>query len=348
MSECPYCQNTFEMTESCSDEFRMWQGLVGPYYIPSVDESGVLSWTNTGDLPNPDSVDISGPAGASFSIAGIVETVGDLPAEAEGVWLVGDDAPYEGYSFVDGAWADIGQFAIGPEGPAGATGAAAGFGTPTATVDSNVGTPGVTITASGPDTAKVFAFAFTNLKGETGATGQTGPAGQGIASGGTTGQVLAKKSNTNYDTEWVNQSGGADPATATPLMDGTAAVGSATKYAREDHVHPSDTAKQDTLVSGTNIKTINSNSILGSGNITITGGGCLYLTSVAISATTGDIATVSNASITADYVLAEITFANPSAITTDVTWTTSSGSLVLNGTCSTATTANIVLVKKDN
>lgn len=31
--------------------------------------------------------------------------------------------------------------------------------------------------------------------------------------------------------------------------------------------------KQDTLVSGTNIKTINNQSILGSGNITIQGGG---------------------------------------------------------------------------
>ena len=29
-----------------------------------------------------------------------------------------------------------------------------------------------------------------------------------VPSGGTTGQVLAKKSNTNYDLEWVNQSGG--------------------------------------------------------------------------------------------------------------------------------------------
>lgn len=77
-------------------------------------------------------------------------------------------------------------------------------------------------------------------------------------------------------------------------------------------------------------------------------GGALYFTSVAISATTGDIATVSNAKITADHVLAEITFANPSAITTDVTWTTSTGSLVLNGTCASATTANIVLVKKNN
>ena len=124
-----------------------------------------------------------------------------------------------------------------------------------------------------------------------------------------------------------------DPATATPAMDGTAAVGSSVKYAREDHVHPSDTSKlsgvklntsaepyivpvtngnatidigdglsvsdsnnkitlkartgttsdtvaagnhthsgyQATLVSGTNIKTINSTSLLGSGDIAIAG-----------------------------------------------------------------------------
>ena len=47
-------------------------------------------------------------------------------------------------------------------------GAAAGFGTPTASVDSNVGTPSVS--ASGPDTAKVFTFEFHNLKGEAGAS----------------------------------------------------------------------------------------------------------------------------------------------------------------------------------
>lgn len=62
--------------------------------------------------------------------------------------------------------------------------------------------------------------------------------------------------------------GSVDPATATPLMDGTAAVGTSPKYAREDHVHPSDTSRQETLVSGTNIKTVNGNSLLGSGDLT--------------------------------------------------------------------------------
>lgn len=61
----------------------------------------------------------------------------------------------------------------GPQGPAGAAGAAAGFGTPTATVDDTTGTPTVQVTASGPDTAKIFNFDFSGLKG---AKGDTGPA----------------------------------------------------------------------------------------------------------------------------------------------------------------------------
>ena len=78
------------------------------------------------------------------------------------------------------------------------------------------------------------------------------------------------------------------------------------------------------------------------------GAAALYFTSVACSATTGDFATISNAAITADMVVVSCVFANPSAITSNVTWTTAAGSLTLNGTCTTATTADIVLVSKSN
>lgn len=69
-------------------------------------------------------------------------------------------------------------------GQTGQPGAAAGFGQPTATVDNNVGTPGVTVETSGPDTAKVFAFKFVNLKGnqgEQGIQGIQGPAGTSVS-----------------------------------------------------------------------------------------------------------------------------------------------------------------------
>ena len=47
-----------------------------------------------------------------------------------------------------------------------------------------------------------------------------------------------------------------DAATSNPLMDGIASAGVSTKYAREDHVHPSDTSREDianktTVVLGT-------------------------------------------------------------------------------------------------
>ena len=80
---------------------------------------------------------------------------------------------------------------VGPEGPAGHTGAAAGLGPPTATVDANVGTPAVEITATGDDTAKVFAFAFSNLKGEPGAAGAKGEPGATGATGATGASVTA-------------------------------------------------------------------------------------------------------------------------------------------------------------
>ena len=57
-------------------------------------------------------------------------------------------------------------------------------------------------------TGPAGATGATGATGPAGATGATGAAGQGVPVGGTTGQVLAKASGTNYDTEWVDQTGG--------------------------------------------------------------------------------------------------------------------------------------------
>ena len=38
-------------------------GPQGPYFLPNVDTQGVISWTNNGDLPNPESRSIMGPPG---------------------------------------------------------------------------------------------------------------------------------------------------------------------------------------------------------------------------------------------------------------------------------------------
>ena len=56
----------------------------------------------------------------------------------------------------------------GQDGQPGTPGTPAGFGTVTATVNDGTGTPDVTVTTSGPDSAKDIDFNFKNLKGETG------------------------------------------------------------------------------------------------------------------------------------------------------------------------------------
>ena len=68
--------------------------------------------------------------------------------------------------------------------------------------------------ASTSHVAVVDVTGVTETTGEQGPQGQAGAAGVGVPSGGTTGQVLAKSSSTNYDTEWVDQSGGIQSNTA--------------------------------------------------------------------------------------------------------------------------------------
>ena len=95
----------------------------------------------------------------------------------------------------------------GAQGERGEPGAAAGFGTATVTVDDSTGTPAASVELSGPDTAKVFAFAFSGLKGETGAEGEQGPQGnpgtsvKSIRRTSGTGAAGTTDTYTMYDSE---------------------------------------------------------------------------------------------------------------------------------------------------
>ena len=119
-----YCNDRFLMVEDNEDSFQMWQGLVGPHYTPIVSNDGTLSWTNNGLLPNPDAVNLRGPQGAGLTIAGIRESESALPEETApgALWLVGTEVPYEGYSYINGAWVDLGPVTVGPAGPPGPQG----------------------------------------------------------------------------------------------------------------------------------------------------------------------------------------------------------------------------------
>ena len=52
---------------------------------------------------------------------------------------------------------------------------------------------------------------------------------------------------------WLNNNDMRTAASAAPLMDGTAAVGTSAKYAREDHVHPTDTSRAPVSTTVTNV-----------------------------------------------------------------------------------------------
>lgn len=132
------------------------QGPVGPTAVANINAKGVYSVSAT--YVKNDLVNYNGNAYVCI----VASSTGVLPTNTTN-WQL----------FVSqGAKGDKGD--TGTTGAQGPTGAAAGFGTPTASIDANVGTPAVTVTASGSNTAKVFNFVFKNLKGQPGTNGKDG------------------------------------------------------------------------------------------------------------------------------------------------------------------------------
>lgn len=108
---------------SCKDVFRMFEGYYGPYFTPSVDADGNLTWSNNAGLPNPPAINIKGEPGTGLEISGLVATEADLPATAEDwtCYLVGTEVPYTVYTFnPNSGWISLGQLASGPKGDPGA------------------------------------------------------------------------------------------------------------------------------------------------------------------------------------------------------------------------------------
>lgn len=201
----------------------------------------------------------TGPAGAdgrSFSILGRYSTLSDLIAEhptgsGGDAYAIGTATTNTIYIWdVDNSqWTNIGPIQ-GPQGPQGPQGIAGPTG-PTGPQGETgpQGPQGIQGTQgeTGPQ----------GIQGETGAQGPQGEQGPQGIQGETGPQGPAGEPQTPY--------------TNTPLMDGGGSAGVSTYYSRGDHQHPSDTSKQDLLVSGSNIKTLNNLSILGNGNINISG-----------------------------------------------------------------------------
>lgn len=185
-------------------------------YVDSTSNAS-LSWSTPGILGNYTNVSVgsttTGAAGSSASVTNSGTT---------------SNAVFN-FTIPRGDTGATGS--TGPQGPKGDTGTAATIAAGTTTT----GAAGTSASVVNSGTSSAAVFNFTIPRGDTGATGATGPqgpkgdTGAGVASGGTTGQVLTKVSGTDYDTTWttltgtLNYQGSWNASTNTPTL--TSSVG---------------------------------------------------------------------------------------------------------------------------
>ena len=230
-----------------------------------------------------------------LSLVGIVPDQNSLPQEAEErqVYAVGAEPPYEYFVYLSGVYSSLGVFPLagppgvpgdrGPQGPAGPVGAKGDKGNQgiAGPAGSGLGVNYVTdlVLSKGSSTSVSY-------NESTGAV--LAKQGQIIAAGNTYDITVTDKipiiagDNINIGTNGTNDAikvSANVPVTSVNGQTGTVVLSipvatsdltNDSHFITEDYHDPS---KQDTLVSGQNIKTINNQSILGPGNITISGGG---------------------------------------------------------------------------
>ena len=173
---------------SAAKESGEFDGADGVTFTPAVSEEGVISWTNDGGRENPESVDIKGPKGdpGQDGEDGVSPTVEVTDITGGHEVRVTDAEGTKTFYVMDGA-----------PGTPGAKGDD-GFSPAAAVTQTEDGAEISVTDRTGTTTAEV-------KNGKDGAPGDPGPAGPGVASGGTTGQMLVKKSGTDYDTEWQDK-----------------------------------------------------------------------------------------------------------------------------------------------
>ena len=233
-------------------------------------------------------------ASLGLNLIGFIYPSDSFPETAENgsVIGVGTHAPYDYYVYLNDGWYDIGVWPMagpkgvpgdqGPQGPIGPVGAKGDKG------DQGIAGPaggsiGVNYVS---DLNLATGSASVSYENTTGATlsksGQITAAGTNYDITVTDKLPIIAGDNINIAANGTNDAikvSANVPVTSVNGKTGAVKITVPTKTSQltndsgfiTNSYH--DNTKQDTLVSGTNIKTVNGNSLLGSGNITISGGG---------------------------------------------------------------------------